>query len=59
LSAKEWEEKVLPYYTVNAEIFSKIFRGCAPVQKKSRKSKMSKNELKHTQTITQVHMEGF
>merc|ERR1719225_1304299 len=31
---------------------------CTGVQK-SRKSKIAKNELKHTQTITEVHMTGF
>ena len=31
---------------------------CTGVQK-SRKSKIAKNELKHTQTITEVHLTGF
>ena len=31
---------------------------CTGVQK-SKKSKIAKNELKHTQTITEVHLTGF
>merc|ERR1711994_797336 len=31
---------------------------CTGAQK-SRKSKITKNELKHTQTITEVHMKEF
>merc|ERR1719189_3247834 len=43
----------------NFDDYSKTLeRACTGAQK-SKKSKIAKNELKHTQTITEAHMTGF
>ena len=43
----------------NFDDYFKTLEGVCTGAQKSRKSKIAKNELKHTQTITEVHMKEF
>jgi len=43
----------------NFDVYLETFEGVCTGVQKSRKSKIAKNELKHTQTITEVHMKEF
>jgi len=64
-----WIDVKLPECLWNFEISSKshqIFddyletlEGACTGAQKSRKSRIAKNQLKHTQTITEVHMKEF
>ena len=43
----------------NFDDYLETLEGVCTGAQKSRKSKIAKNELKHTQTITEVHLTGF
>merc|ERR1719189_3563926 len=43
----------------NFDVYLETLEGVCTSVRKSRKSKIAKNELKHTQTITEVHMKSY